>query len=847
MSERDVQPPRGDVGPARGPAASPPILASTELGKMRPPPGRWRGVAWRVVKIASFVGLALSAILSVAVFFTIRHYETGLPSVEQLRAGYDPPQVTRVLARDGTLLANLFTERRTVVPIAELPPRVKLAFLAAEDASFYEHEGVSYLGMVRALFANLRAGHTVAGGSTITQQVVKNILLDPERTYSRKIKETILARRLEQHLSKDEILGLYLNHVYFGAGRYGVEEAARNYFGKHAKELEVPEAALLAGTLASPARFSPRTNLTGALERRRFVLGQMLEKGFITKELYDQSMEAPVRLAPEVEAESELAPEVVGYVKKLLQRVAGERARKGGFTVTTTISPALQSAARKAARDNLATYAKRQKLEPPFTLAKRRLWGAPFSGTPKEHRVYVGTVKALDDATSSIELEVGDALGRVQLDKEERYNPKRAPPSQFTAVGATLRVSLLAPPDPSAPVPLRLELGPETALVAIDVRTREVLALIGSYEALGGGLDRALQARRQPGSSFKAFVYSYALRSRRFTPSSVLELPPDKKHPGAARTLSLREAVARSDNGAAERVFREVGPANVVEWARALGISSHLEPNLSLALGAYEVTPLEMANAYTTFASGGEYAEPVLVTKILGPDGKEVPLPPVPPARRVMQPDEAFLITSLLESVVKSGTGRRASTIGFPVAGKTGTTNQSKDAWFVGYSTDLAAAVWVGYDDANPLGWGEEGAVTALPEWIAFMKAAHQGRPPTEFPRPGSIVSARIDPATGLLAPLGADGGVDEDFLEGTVPDASAPLDAGVEAAAEAPDAGAPSELEEPPTPTPREDSMGNEDGGPARPASPNEPALPPGPPPRPDEPPGPSDEPPPF
>lgn len=788
--------------------------------KAPPPPRRLLPVLRKIAKWTGIALLALAAVGSVTVLFTIRHYEAGLPSVEQLRKGYDPPQVTRVLADNGALLANLFTERRTVVPISQVPPRVKLAFLAAEDAGFYEHEGVSYLGMLRAMAANLRAGHTVQGGSTITQQVVKNLLLDPERTYSRKIRETILARRLEQYLTKDEILGLYLNHIYLGGGRYGIEEAARYYFGKHAKEMDVPEAALLAGLVASPERFSPRSSLPKALERRRYVLGQMLAKGFITQELYDQSMKAPVRLAPEVEAESQLCPEVVDYVKKLLARVAGERARHGGFTVTTTIDPALQAAARKAVRDNLDNYAKRQKLEPPFTLDKRRLWGKPFSGTPKANHIYVGTVTALDDKASTIDVKVGDATGRVQLDKEDRYNERRLPPSKFTAVGASLRVVLLAAPDPGGtPVPLRLELGPESALVAIDVRTRHVLALIGSYEALGGGLDRAMQARRQPGSSFKPFLYSYALHSRRFTPASVLELDKDahgKK--SAPRHISVRLALAKSDNAAAQTLFRDVGPANVVQWAQTLGISSHLEPDISLALGAYEVTPIEIANAYTTFASGGEYAEPILVTRITGPDGKEIPLPPQPPARRVMQPDEAYLTTSLLQSVVAEGTGRRASSIGFPVAGKTGTTNQAKDAWFVGYSTDVTTAVWVGYDDANPLGWGEEGAVSALPEWIAFMKAAHAGHPPTEFPRPGSIVTAHIDPGSGLLAWPGEDGGTDEQFLEGTAPSTAAAPDAGTDAAT--PDA-EPSEIDEENAASDASaHSTGKEDAGPARPAS---------------------------
>ena len=747
--------------------------------------------AWkpRLVLWSKRIGIGLGVALVLAaltIFFTIRHYESGLPSVEQLRRGYDPPQVTRVLARDGSLIANLFTERRTVIPLSDLPDHAKLAFLAAEDASFYEHEGLDYFGMLRALFANLRAGRTVQGGSTITQQVVKNLLLDSERTYRRKIRETILARRLEQHLSKDEIFGLYLNHIYLGHGRYGVEEASRHYFGKKARELTLPEAALLAGLVASPERFSPRNDAERALERRRYVLGQMLAKGFVTPELHAEASKAPLRLAPAIDEESELAPEVVAYVRKLLDETVGDRARRGGYEVTTTIDPALQAAARKALRENLDAYGTRQKLEPPFTLKKRRLWGAAFEGMPKQHKIYVGEVLRTDDAAGTIDVRVGEVTGTVVLKHEQRFNPKGLPPSELAKPGAALRVSLVSKPDAGDRPQLRLELGPESALTAIDVRSREVLALVGSYEALAGGLDRATRAHRQPGSAFKPFVYGYAIHSRRYTPASMLELGASKDGKLGARSISVREAIAKSDNAAAEALLAGSGAPNVVQWARAAGIDSPLEPTPSLALGAYEVTPLEITNAYATFANGGTFAAPIVVKKIVAPDGKEVPLPPPPPTRRVMPDDEAYVVTSLMKSVVENGTAKRARALGRPVAGKTGTTNQAKDAWFVGYSTEIVAGVWVGYDDALPLGWGESGGVTALPGWVAFMKAAHDKRPATEFPRPASVVVAKIDPATGLLAYAGQEDAIDEVFLDGTAPSEVASPDAGVSAEADA-------------------------------------------------------------
>ncbi|MBK7585699.1 MAG: transglycosylase domain-containing protein [Myxococcales bacterium] len=783
------------------------------------------------LKRLALCAVVLAVVGAGSVYGVIRYHEADLPSVEQLRSSYSPPQVTRVLARDGSTLASVFTERRTVVALADVSDVAKLAFLAAEDASFYEHKGLDYFGMLRALAANLRAGRTVQGGSTITQQVVKNLLLEPERTYRRKIRETILSRRLEQQLTKDEIFALYLNHIYLGHGRYGIEEAARFYFGKKAAQLDLPEAALLAGLVASPERYSPRKNPTLTEERRRYVLGQMLAKGFVTAELHAEASAAPIRLAPASEGESELAPEVVAHVSKLLENLVGERARRGGYTVSTTIDPTLQAAARQAVRKNLQRHAERQKLEPPHTATKRRLFGAPFEGSPRPFHAYVGRVTRLDDKAGTVDVQLGSVVGRVQLTHEERFNPKHLPPSEFTREGALLRASVGALPEGTEPVPARLELGPESSLVAIEPRTRQVLALIGSYEAISGGLDRATRARRQPGSAFKPFVYGYALHSRRFTVATMLALPASKDGKLGERSESVRAAIAQSDNAAAERLLSEVGAANVVEWARAAGIESRLEPTPSLALGAYEITPLEAANAYATFASGGQFAAPVLVTKIVGPDGKKIPLPSAPPSRRVMNEDEAYLVTSLLTSVVKDGTAKRALSLGRPVAGKTGTTNEAKDAWFIGYSTDIVCATWVGFDDAIPLGWGESGAMTALPAFIDFMKVAHDKKPATEFPRPTGIITVRVDPATGLLARPEQEDAKDEVFLDGTAPSEVAELDAGVDAAPEASavaddDGGAaldpeavqagqaPGEPPEPKEPTPKEPA-GQGDSGP--------------------------------
>ncbi|HEX3344605.1 MAG TPA: transglycosylase domain-containing protein, partial [Polyangiaceae bacterium] len=577
-----------------------------------------------------------------------------------------------------------------------------------------EHEGLNYWGIGRAMLVNLRARSTRQGGSTITQQVVKNLLLAThERTFSRKVREALLARRLEQQLTKEEILELYLNNIYFGRGRYGIEEAARDDFGKSAKDLDIAEAALIAGRIADPRDYSPRVSMNLALARRGYVLEQMRQKGFLPDAAWTAAADEPVRLAPASEAASELAPEAVEMAKAVLYKVEPEQARLGGFTITTSIDPKLEAVARKALRDGLVAYDKRHALQgplkaPPSVATKKgraapppRDALVPFEGTPvfEQHKVLVGLVAGADDAAGTFDVRIGTATGTVKLAEYERYNPSHLAPSAYAPVGARVRVSLLASPptptttaDAEARVPLRLESGPEGAMVVLDVRTRQILALVGSYEGQPGALDRATQSRRQPGSTFKPVIYSYALHSRRFTPATLVDPTPDVFEGGYRPSnfegwqghdpLRLREALANSVNVVAVRVLHDVGPASVVPWAQALGVESPMKPDLSLALGSYEVHPLELAGAYATFAAGGTYEEPRLVTRIVGPDGKEVPLPETVPARRVLDPAEAYVVTSMLESVVDHGTAARARSLGRPLAGKTGTSNGPKDTRF---------------------------------------------------------------------------------------------------------------------------------------------------------------------
>jgi penicillin-binding protein 1A len=781
MRHADPSAPRGSLRAALARAAA---WVDAAWRRWRPHLARW------AVRLGA-AGATVALLSLIAGWLVVRHYEAGLPRVPDLTL-YQAPQVTRVLARDGTVLAELFTQRRTVVPIGALPAHVKLAVLAAEDAGFYEHEGLNYLGIARAFLVNLRSRTTRQGGSTITQQVVKNLLLNTrERTISRKVREALLARKLEHDLGKDAILELYLNNIYLGRGRYGVEEAARDDFGKSARDLTIAQAATIAGRIANPRDFHPRANMGAALARRAYVLDQMHAKGFLNDAQWSEAKAEPLVLATPSDTASELAPEAVEAAKTELYRLEPELARVGGFTITTSIDPRVQAAARRGVRDALAAYDKRHSLQGPLKVAatadKRGRavppHDAPFEGTPSfdQHRVLVGVVSATDDAAGTFDVVVGTAVGTVRVADFERYDVAKLPPSAFAPVGARVRVSLLAPvPELPAKVPLRLELGPEGAAVAVDVRSREILALVGSYEGAAGAFDRATQARRQPGSTFKPIVYSYAIHSRRFTPATLVDPTPDvfegNYRPSnfegwqGRDPLRLREALANSVNVAAVRVLRDVGPRNVVSWAQALGIDSPLKPDLSLALGSYELRPLELAGAYVTFAAGGVYEEPRLVTRIVGPDGKDVPLPPAPPPRRVLDEAEAYVVTSMLTSVIDHGTGVRAKALGRVVAGKTGTSNGPKDTWFAGYSPDIAAVTWVGYDDGRALGGSEQGGVTALPAWLELMKAAHEGKPRTEFARPPGVTTVAIDARTGEL-PYPDDAEVmDEVFLTGTEP-----------------------------------------------------------------------------
>ena len=800
-----------------------------ELGRKQParealPPRRR---TWLVVlKWAGLLGLTAFALGSAAVALVFWTYgrDPNLPNIAKLE-DYHPKVMTVVLDENDHRIGELGSEKRTFVPFDKIPKVVVDAFIAAEDNTFWTHGGIDYEGMARAFVANLRAGHTKEGASTITQQVVKNLLLTPQRTFRRKIQEIILARRLEHALTKQEIMTIYLNQIPFGRNRYGVQEAARFYFGKDISQVNVGEAAMLAAMPKEPEALAKallfHKNPQRAKDRQTYVLNQMAKLGFITQAEAQKWIDAPIQVVSDPYREIGSAPEWVGLVKDELVKTHGEAALDTlGARVRTTLDPSLQAIAQKALQDGLRAVDKRHGIaislhhykdgkETDAELAKLAKH-LPASG-PNGKDVYEALVTAVHDQPAELEVDLGHWKGYVALDgalDRERYNPpgkdgKRQTPSQRFKVGdlvQVVRASAVppAPGDDDAPADkhpgheLAFAPGPEGAVVIMEVKTRKVRALVGGFDTQAGGFDRATMAHRQAGSSFKPFVYATSFdqaataqchandpNSPTFcgTPATVVNDAPeqiDKWKPknfeeDYAGPVRLRDALARSINTVSIRLAGEAKPENIIALAHKMGIQSQLPDEISLALGAGEVTPLEMVDAYSTIADGGIAMPPRFIDAI---DGKTLP---ADPGVQALRPEVAYVMANMMESVTTEGTAAKVGAeLKIPVAGKTGTSNDARDNWFIGMTPDYAVGVWVGYDDPRPLP-REQGARVSAPVFIEILKQWPQ--PAKEFVRPPHVVDATIDKTTGLLAPDGApkDSTLDEVFVEGTQPTLVAP------------------------------------------------------------------------
>ncbi len=643
--------------------------------------------------LLSFLCISMLAALGAAVG-GYHYFSRDLPRIATMQ-DYRPSLVTQVFSNRGELIGEFFIERRYPVELSAIAPVMINAILAAEDDRFFEHQGINLWSIVRAAFANLRSRGIRQGGSTITQQVVKSLMLSPERSYERKIKEAILATRIEQSLTKEEILTLYLNQIYFGRGAYGVEAAARVFFDKHARDLNLAEAAYLAALPKAPSYYSRHDR---ARERQHYVLQRMASVGFITAEQLAEALTSEMQCMKPRNVTRTVAPHFVEFVRRELEKTYGaDVVYNEGLRVETTLDLARQRAADAAVVLGMASYETRQS--------------------------------------------VAEAEGRVQA-----------------------------------------------ALVSIDPYSGSIHAMVGGRDYRESQFNRAVQARRQPGSAFKPIIFAAALDKGYTAASLIVDSPlifediSEPRSQGESQfwepqnydqrffgPVSLRNALAQSRNIVTIKILKDIGIDYALEYARALGIEGEYTHGLSLALGSCGVSLLDLVKAYGAFCAEGVYAEPVAITRIVNRDGVEI-VRNQPKLVAAISPQTAYIMTTLMQSVVEEGTGRRVRALQRPCAGKTGTTNEVRDAWFIGYTPDVVSGVWVGFDDQRPLGRNETGAVAAAPIWLDYMQKVYTDEPVRSFHIPDGIVFERVNPKTGFAPQSKSEPVIFECFTEGTQP-----------------------------------------------------------------------------
>jgi penicillin-binding protein 1A len=759
--------------------------------------------------VALFVLAAMLGILT----GVLLAYTGDLPQVSALDE-YRPGTITRVHAADGRVIGEFATQRRVILKYEEIPPVMRQAVLAAEDAEFEHHVGIRPVRLLVTIAKNLffERRLVAAGASTLTQQLARKLFLKPDKTLERKIKEAVLALQIEKRYTKREIFTLYCNQMNLGHGAYGVEAAARVYFGKSVKELSLEEAATIAGILQLPERQSPYVNQRWATRRRNYTLGRMADEGFITRARAEAAEGKPIVLAGLPAAANTKAPYFVEEVRQHLERQYGaQELYEAGLAVQTTLDLDLQAAATAAVDRGLRALDKRRGYRKatqnviaeghaPSEYRERR-WErpiapgdivpavvmavAPGSARGRARAASVDSpVKPLAPGTARVR--VGKYLG--VLGRQGFKWTGRQSAGDLVKPGDVIEVEVIAIDEAAATVGVSLEQTPlvEGALLAIDNRTGQIRAMIGGFDFGRSKFNRAVQAPRQIGSAFKPFVFTAAI-DRGYTPASLIVDEPvsynvgpgqpryepqnyDRKYEG---TITLRRVIEESRNVPTVKLMEQLTPPQVITYARRLGIESPLQPYLSTALGASEATLLEVTSAYSAFANQGVRMEPYSVVKVAERDGTVLE-ERRPTPREGIRADTAFVIVNLLRGVVERGTGAAAASLNWPVAGKTGTVDDCTDAWFVGFDPSITVGVWVGFDLKKPLGTNETGAVAALPIWMDFMKA-YIGRYGDRknlpaFTPPGNIVFAAVDRATGAPVDLESPNAITEAFIAGTQP-----------------------------------------------------------------------------
>jgi penicillin-binding protein 1A len=770
--------------------------------------------------IYAFILSLVLFILSGAALFL--YYSRQLPDYQPLKE-LNLNASSIVYSEEDGVVGKFLLENRIPISYERVPKFMIQAFVAAEDAEFFQHKGVDYKGIVRALLKNLIAGRIVQGGSTITQQVTKTFFLTPKRSLLRKLKEVAYAFGLEHHLTKEEILSLYLNNIYLGNGAYGVEAASESYFNKRVEQLNLAEIAMVAGLVKAPSRYSPINNFSRAKGRQAYVLGRMTELGFINQEQKDRALQTPIKLQSRDSAYFSKAPYFTEFIRHQVERKYGkEKLYQEGLRIYTTLDLNLQRAAQQAVETGLRELDKRQGFRGPIrtlsrnevkALSKRKGSFLPLA----LHEIHEAVIFSKDDAKKSYGIWVENRKGvlpysgmawALNVKPTPTFKPgKVKDPSALLQPGDVVQVKVMEIAKKDQPPTFTLEQDPQVqgALLCIDPRTGYVKAMVGGRDFSESQFNRAVNSRRQPGSTFKPLIYAAAIE-KGYTPSTVLMDSPieysdhdggnywapknyDKNYMGP---ITFRNALAHSRNVVTVKILEDIGMGHALKFIKKLGIESPVKRNLSIALGTSDVSMLELVSAFGVFANGGEWVKPIFIRKIATTKGEVLeendpyieleekeekdeegePLGKASPPlkERVISPQHSFLMTHLMEGVVQHGTGQRAKVLGRPVAGKTGTSSDYSDAWFVGYSPSLLAAVWVGYDDKTSIGKNETGARAALPIWISFMESALRDTPAEKFKVPPGITLVKVDLETGLPATGDGKESIWEAFSDGNFP-----------------------------------------------------------------------------
>jgi penicillin-binding protein 1A len=691
------------------------------------------------------------------------HFAQDLPPIDALK-NYRPKTVTFFYSDDGRVIGEYSHERRIVVPLDKIPSHVQQAFIAAEDSNFYHHKGIDPISIVRAMVKNVEAGRIVQGASTITQQVTRSFLLSPEKKWTRKIREAILAYRISSNLTKDEVLYLYLNQIYLGHGAHGVESAAELYFDKHVDQLTIAEGALLGGLPQRPSDYSPFSQPKAARRRQVYTIGQMASNGFITQEQAEQALSEEMVFHERPNVNYLYTPYFTEEVRRRLEeKYGGERLYNDGLKVYTTVNIEMEAVAAKAVKQGLWEFAQRRTYQGPIKkLAPQEIEGflkeqdQALAETPLEAgQIIKAVVSEVDGGNTVIKVLVGPHTGAVKKSGIPWQMIRGNALGKAVSAGDVILVKALDRKDESSPWEFSWGQEPrvQSALFSMDLADGAVKAMVGGKDFRESQFNRAVQSRRQPGSAFKPIIYTAAMENG-FTPGSIIiDSPIVHDDFGSRRRwkpinysgkfygpTDLYTALTNSRNVVAIKLLNKVGLEVAIDYARRLGITSQLDPYLPLALGACGVSLEELVAAYTTFPNLGERVVPMYYTRVEDRDGRlleEV----VPVHIQAIEPSTACVMLSLLKGVVAHGTGTAVKPLGRPVAGKTGTTNDLTDAWFVGFTPEYATGVWVGLDEMKRMGTYESGGKAAAPIFLYYMREVLKDKPVRDFAVPAEGVT----------------------------------------------------------------------------------------------------------